>query len=68
MDGNVDTPVLIARFMNRLRQLIADKIAEHWFTILMDCYVSAQLAEANIEARSTERAHARNPRSSRMMT
>ena len=36
MAGNVDTPVLISRFMNRLRQPIADKIVEHRFTTLMD--------------------------------
>ena len=68
MVGNVDTPILISRFMNRLRQPIVDKIAEHRFTTLMDCYASTQLAEANIEARNAERAQARNLGSSIKMT
>ena len=68
MARNVDTPVLISRFMNRLWQPIADKIMEHRFTTLMDYYASAQLAEANIKARNAKRAHAHNPKSSRKMT
>ena len=68
MAGNVDTPVLISRFMNSLRQPITDKIAEHRFTTLMDCYASAQLAEANIEAKTADCAQARSTGSSRKMT
>ena len=55
-------------FMNKLRQLIADKIAEHKFNSLMDSYASTQLAEANIKGWNIERAWACNPGSSRKMT
>ena len=56
MARNVAMPVLISRFTNRLRQPIAYKIVNHQFTTLMDCYISAQLAKVNIEARNAERA------------
>ena len=68
MVGNVDMSVFISKFMNRLWQLIADKIVEHRFTTLMDYYASVQLVEANIEARNVERAQARNLGSSRKVT
>ena len=54
--------------MSKLRQSIADKIAEHKFNTLMDCYASAQLANANIESRNVERALAHDLESSRKMT
>ena len=68
MAESVDTPVLILRFANRLRQPIADKIAEHRFITLMNCYASAQLVEANIEVRNAEHTQARNSGSSKKMT
>ena len=37
MAENVDTLVLISRFINRLQQPIVDKIIEHQLTTLMDC-------------------------------
>ena len=58
MARNVDTSVFISRFINRLPQPIADKIVEHRFSTLIDCYASAQLAEANIEVRNSEHAQA----------
>ena len=56
MAGNVDAPTLISKFMSRLWPPIVDKIVEHWFNTLIDCYASAQLANANIESRNVERA------------
>ena len=66
--GNANSPALISKFMSRLRPVISDKIVEHRFNTLMDCYASVQLAEANIESRNVERACARNPRNNRKMT
>ena len=68
MSSNVDTPVFISRFENRLQQSITGKIVEHRFITLIDCYASAQLADANIEVKNAERAQARNLGSSRKMT
>ena len=68
LTGNADSPALILKFMSRLRPAISDKIAEHRFNTLMDCYASAQLAEANIKSRNAERARARNPENNRKMT
>ena len=55
MARNVDAPTLISKFMSRLRSPIADKITEHQFNILMDCYASMQLVEANIKSKNVER-------------
>ena len=68
MAGNILLPTLISKFISRLWLLIANKIIEHQFNTLMDCYASAQLAEANIESKNVEGAQARNPESSRNMT
>ena len=68
MTRNVDTPVLILRFTNRLRQPIVDKIVKHRFTTLMDYYASTQLVEANVEAKNAKYALARNPGNNKKMT
>ena len=60
MTGNINARTLILKFMSKLQQLIADKITENRFNILMDCYASAQLPEANIKDRNVEHARARN--------
>ena len=67
MMENVVALTLILKFISKLWQSTADKIAKHRFNSLMDCYGSTQLTEANIKGRNVEHAQARNPKSRRKM-
>ena len=40
MAGNVDALTLISKFISRFRQPITNKISEHMFNTVMDCYAS----------------------------